>query len=285
MWMSRRAVTLGLPWVFALSPSGPSSSDELLRISSQPFSRGSVLSPERNEDILVDWICRFTPIGFRSAVQEAGRFLYRGATEPILQQEQQAAQPGDFLQQPAPDLLLPETYYNDPMALAYFQCLEKRLNSQRSYISAKPSTGHIATSNPDEAGKWGPVVSVWPLGEHWSYVWPRDRETFYESVDQDATSKLCRTDQLMMDRGLVEALQKRREVLFATTGLLEPSTPKKFASTTLSRIPMKSSLSSLLVAAPSSFLAVSQDQDERLRNKLARRNYGLPPSSRTFSHY
>jgi hypothetical protein len=285
MWVSRRTVTLGLPWAFLHSPG-------LDNTHSPRFLSSTTVGGDDDEDILAEWICRFTPASFRAAVQETNHFLYRGATETVLKQQQAA-----LLLQPAPDLLFPETYDNDPMALAYFQCLEDRLDQefdgnnrssqQQSVVQAKPSTGHIATSNPEEAGKWGPVVSVWPIvagDDQWSYVWPRDRETFYDN-DSDAahhdrgpssSKSSCRDeDQLIIDIGLVEALQKPREVLFATTGLQPARSAAATTRTALPRIISMIKPSSSLIVAPSAFLAISQDQDERLRNKLATRNYGF----------
>jgi len=108
-----------------------------------------------------------------------------------------------------PDLLFAETHENDLNALKYFECLERRLNDYDSKnnnnptesigssvssssvssssvsspatttLLAMPSNGHIATSDPQEAGKWGSVVSVWPLGMDFSYVWPTQRSVFY----------------------------------------------------------------------------------------------------------
>lgn len=201
-----------------------------------------------SEDTIVDWICRSTPRTFRAAVQETDCFLYRGSTKEELQRT---------LQQPDADLLLPETYDNAHDALAYFECLEERLRrlpsisrTKGSSVIAMPSNGHIATSNPTEAGKWGPVVSVWPLGTDWSYIWPKDREVFYDAAaDKSSSKRTCRDDQLMVDTDLERALKQPREVLFASGGMG--------------------------VAAMSAFLIVPRDQDDNLRKKLRRINYGL----------
>ncbi len=200
---------------------------------------------ETDDSVLVDWICRFTPSDFRAAIRDTGCFLYRGE-----------ANDQAILWKPIPDLLLPETYGNDPFALEYFQCLENRLvreYTRPSFVEAKPSTGHIATSNPEEAGKWGHVVSVWPLGTRWSYVWPRDKETFFD----DFQSAGCQTDTLVVDTDLNEALQQPREILFATSGLTHAAMGKTVS------------------VSPSSFLAIPKVRDESIRETLEMLDYGL----------
>jgi hypothetical protein len=175
-----------------------------------------------------------------------------------------------------PDLLLPETY-NDPMALAYFECLEQRLSglstentskaSTRHIITAKPSNGHIGTSDPRQAGQWGEVVvSVWPLGDQISYVWPRDRETFfpYSSHDDDNNNnvdigpqKVCREDNLVVNEALLKFRHQPREVLFASW-FDSPFLPSN------DHVPVMSS-----------FLSIPMEYDMILRKELERFQYGL----------
>jgi hypothetical protein len=203
-------------------------------------------------DDWVDLICADTPQSFRQAVQQSHHFLYRGTDDD---------DGGDYkyspqIQHPEPDLLIPGTYYDNPAALDYFTCLEKRL--LRSAVAARPSTGHVATSDPMEAGRWGPVVSVWPLGTEWSYVWPQDRSTLF------ASSADCDDNVLMVDRELQEALQQPREVLFMSYFLRnQPETTIKFSSSVLS------------YSWRSAFLTIPMQEDAALRQKLQERNYGL----------
>ena len=226
-----------MPWfLFSLQSPEPSYLE---------FPRPSLVGDVVSEDTLVDWICRCTPPDFRASVRESGRFMYRGASDEELQR---------MIQQPAPDLLMPQTYGSSAAAWAYFECLEERLNGvfpagNGLTVAAKPSTGHIATSNPKEAGKWGTTVSVWPLGTQWSYVWPKNRETFY-SVETASGKASCVDDELMIESDLVQALQQTREIMFASSGLDRVET--------------------------SAFLAISHAHDESLRRKLEEVNYGLP---------
>ena len=211
-----------------------------------------------------DWICRWTPQEFRVAIQSSGRFLYRGADNDGNDNDTKPLSLANILQEPLPDLLFPETYNNDAAALAYFQCLEEKLlaNSQswRTFnnnpsrrIKALPSTGHIATSDPQEAGKWGPVVSVWPIGTEWSYVWPRDRPTFYE-----LEKSTCVEDALVVNTNLLGALQQPREVLFATGGAKH---------TRIGNIARD--------IAPSAFFVIPQRYDQSIQERLEMLNYGL----------
>lgn len=70
--------------------------------------------PSKEPITLEDWstfICDYTLRELRAAVQTTGRFLYRGATSSdhgVARME---------IDRPDPDLLLPETYKNDPKAL------------------------------------------------------------------------------------------------------------------------------------------------------------------------
>jgi hypothetical protein len=172
---------------------------------------------------------------------------------------------------PEPDLLLPETY-GDPKALAYFECLEARLSSSSSFVPpfghltsslsssgdssalrvAKPSNGHIGTSDPQQAGQWGSVVSVWPLGDALSYVWLRDRAEFFSNTMDDGNN--VRDQQL--DQAL---LQRNREVLFCSWFHHHDQRP---AATNM-KLPL------------SAFLAVPIEHDNALRKALQQADYGL----------
>jgi hypothetical protein len=216
---------------------------------------------------------------------------------------------------PAPDLLLPETYGYDLLALQYFEELEIFLSSSSAVPSvaasartartarttttttsipktntiempiAKPSNGHIATSDALEAGKWGKIVSVWPLLPStttennnnknnknraiFSYVWPRNRSVFYESGNKnisdnsnsnsrnDSTNtKTIRNNSLMViNEKLEDALTAKggREVLFA----FAPSS------------------TALAATSSAAFLAIPTELDVVLRDELERIDYGL----------
>lgn len=145
---------------------------------------------------LPEIIRRYTPESFRQAVATSGRLMYRGETSID----------GFEVLAPEPDLLLPDTY-NDPDALAYFQCLERRLCASKT--EARPSTGHIATSDVSEASQWGDAVSVWPLGTSISYVWPKQNKCFSPSAEG------CPKDELVINQELEMALALGHEVLFS----------------------------------------------------------------------
>jgi hypothetical protein len=237
-------------------------------------------------DDWADLICADTPESFRQAVQQSHHFLYRGADDD--------AGDGDYynkyssnprIQHPEPDLLIPGTYDTntdnpDDAALDYFQGLEKRLLRSSSsavvdVVAARPSTGHIATSDPMEASRWGPVVSVWPLGNEWSYVWPQDRKTLLPAVSS-ISSVDCDDDDdddvLVVDRNLLEALQQPREVLFASY-FLDLEKPPKTTRTIQRRRSSPSDVS--YYSWRSAFLTIPMQEDAALRQKLQERNYGL----------
>lgn len=148
-------------------------------------------------------ICDFTPRAFRVAVAESGRFLYRG--------EIGVSRADGKILCPEPDLLFADTY-EDPAALEYFRCLERRLISLN--VRARPSTGHIGTSKVSEAARWGDAVSVWPLGTELSFVWPTSGELFYPTV---FLTKSCPNDDLAINRDLTIALEQGHEILFASS--------------------------------------------------------------------
>jgi len=160
-----------------------------------------------NPSSVENFICNYTPHAFRVAVAETKTFLYRG--------ENDIYQP--IVLSPEPDLLFPETYDNDD-ALEYFKCLERRLNPR---IDARPSLGHVATSDKSEAEQWGQSVSIWPLGDFFSYVWPRDSKVFNSSPIH------CPNDELVIERDLKMALKQGHEVLFASKFTVGGRRPKE----------------------------------------------------------
>jgi hypothetical protein len=206
---------------------------------------GSIISSTLcSSSVLVEDVVKFiatsSPRTFREAVAQQGTFLYRGEiTETNAPTTTMAGQ----VCSPEPDLLLEQTY-NDIKALEYYQCLEEYLASQQ--IIAKPSTGHIGTSNKMNAQEWGNVVSIWPLGTDLSYVYPKRRREFFSSSNSS-----CRDEEFCINQNLERALQEGREVLFASW----------YGST--------------MNVPTSSFLAVPQKYDRRLEGLLESINYGL----------
>ena len=189
-----------------------------------------------------DLICNFTPNSIREIIKRENKFLYRG--DDIL-----GDQVSDIVDL-EPDLLVEGTYDN-PSALKYFECFEGRLG----IFAARPSTGHIATSDQQEAGKWGDIVSVWPLGSSWAYVWPEDTATFFPSKWKDH----CYSSDLVLNRGLELALQRNREVLFTSwfDDIQATSWPEEYRNLN------------------SAFLIVSARCDSQLKTELQKQNYGL----------
>ena len=194
-------------------------------------------------DDWADLICSYTPSTFRQAIQLSRHFLYRGGSSQAI-----------VVEHPGPDLLTEGTY-DDPKALEYFTALEERLGN----FPARPSTAHVATSDPVDAGKWGNVVSVWPLGTEWSFVWPQERSTFFASNINNAVD-----DTLVLDKNLVEALKQPREVMFASTF--------PHGTMGLKKLPLSKNISSLWTSA---FVAIPMEEEDVLRRKLQERNYGL----------
>jgi hypothetical protein len=168
---------------------------------------------------------------------------------------------------PKPDLLLPGTY-GDRRSLEYFECFETRLSampSSRSDTSsrsptylAKPSNGHIGTSDPNQASQWGNVVSVWPLGNELSYVWLKDRTEFFPPNTDVSCDKF--DDKLVINQDLAYALQSKREVLFCSWFENSP-------------------ISLSLPTGSWAFLTVPREHDGVLLESLQRVEYGLRPVS------
>jgi len=75
------------------------------------------------------------------------------------------------------DLLGPDTYQSSGAA-SYFRSLEKDMIANG--LSVKPSNGHIATTCPVEASRWGTAVSIWPMGEKGvDFAWLEDGGMFW----------------------------------------------------------------------------------------------------------
>jgi len=175
-------------------------------------------------DEAVEILGQYCPAEFRQAVRQSGGcLLYRG----------EAIGDSPTILAPEPDLLIPSTY-DDSQALEYFQCLEKQLAN----VDARPSKGHIGTADRADAEPWGTPVSVWPLGNRISYVWPKTRKLIYPGGD-------CPKDKdLVVNHGLSTALREGKEVLFASMPVGLCSKPF------------------------SSFLAISASYDDDLREIL-----------------
>ena len=217
---------------------------------------------------VADIIASRAPKEFLAAVRETGgRFLYRGDEPSACDPDRNILIPytNDLVVRtcdPLPDLLLVETYGSEA-ARSRFEALEDFLSTSSTIPIAvkqgglaKPSNGHLATSDPKEAARWGSVVSVWPLlpegaDAGFSYVWPRDRRVFYDEADSAAAPRDSRRV-LAINEHLPKALTAPggREVLFATVG-------GTTATTT------------------TAFLAVPIELDDRLRTALETIGYGL----------
>ncbi len=75
------------------------------------------------------------------------------------------------------DLLDPETYQSKNAA-KYFQHLEEEMIARGMNI--KPSNGHLATTCPKEASRWGDAASIWPLGErNVEFAWLENGGVFW----------------------------------------------------------------------------------------------------------
>ena len=154
------------------------------------------------------------PADFLDAVRESGRLLYRG--EVALKAPKLLCPPFD---------LFDENTYNEKNAVIFFHCLEHSFASWG--YKARPSLGHIGTSDLSEASKWGEAVSVWPLSDgEWSYVWPRNESTF------DPSGMCCRRrESFVNDRDIGVALSSGKEVLFCCNFRGNPGQFLAFPST------------------------------------------------------
>ena len=98
-------------------------------------------------------------------------FLYHGL-DP-----EEATTPSIMASKPC-DLLNPETYGSE-MAAAYFAALDKRM-AEELKSPVLPSNGHLATTCPKAAGKWGVAASIWPIGEDdVHFAWFADGNLFW----------------------------------------------------------------------------------------------------------
>lgn len=193
----------------------------------------------------VDLICTVTPVSFRQSVSKTQHFLYRGG-------EIVSAKAAPKIANPEPDLLLEGTY-DDSFALDYFACLERELGT----FPARPSTGHVATSDPSEAARWGEPVSVWPLGTNWAYVWPRDTPVFFPPL---SNHRDCHQTNLALSMRLEDALRHKRELLFASW--FEDDDVRLAASKPY-------------LSFNSAFLTVPMKHDDEVKRELQKRGYGL----------
>jgi hypothetical protein len=125
-------------------------------------------------------------------------FLYRGEVIKRSQDERISA----FIIKEPSDLLDERTYQSTEAA-AYFRQLENELSLRGSKV--KPSNGHIATTCPKEAAKWGTAVSIWPLGEsNVNFAWLKYGGLFWPPPDNTTEDRLV---QISHDSGLAQALQ------------------------------------------------------------------------------
>lgn len=85
------------------------------------------------------------------------------------------------------DLLNPDTYASEEAA-SYFAALDRRMAKELK-SPVLPSNGHLATTCPKAAGKWGVAASIWPIGEeNINFAWFVDGGLFWprpEGASQD----------------------------------------------------------------------------------------------------
>lgn len=106
-------------------------------------------------------------------------FLYRGEDVNIPSQRNQVSA---FVINDPSDLLDPSTYQSSE-AVAYFKKLEDKLLALGSKVV--PSNGHLATTCPREAARWGKALSIWPLGETGvDFAWLKDGDVFWPSPNE-----------------------------------------------------------------------------------------------------
>ena len=260
---------------------------------------------------IAEFIVSNTPKEYRVAVRNSGgKFLYRGDdydtidTDATSKVHRRNRRIDGRIDNPNPDLLEIETYGNDTAAVRYFQRLEQRLlllninNTITNMFVAKPSNGHIATSDPNEANKWGNVVSVWPLlgstnssvtsstsdeqgggTSLFSYVWLKNRSTFYPNNNNNNNNDNNGNgnddndhDVLVINERLDDALKMKsgREVLFVTT------TETVIVTTKKNHNPSRLNKRKRTTTLPSSpFLVVPIELDYELRKQLELLRYGL----------
>lgn len=139
-------------------------------------------------------------------------FLYRGEDIKLSSQGDKLSV---FVINDPPDLLDQNTYQSTEAA-EYFQGLEDILSASGSNV--KPSNGHLATTCPVEAAKWGTSVSVWPLGKSGvEFAWLKDGGIFWPPPNDNLERKV-----VVGGAGLDVALQGDAwEIMFrADNGML-----------------------------------------------------------------
>ena len=153
-----------------------------------------------------------------SVVASDYNFLYHGL-DP-----QEATEPSIMVSKPC-DLLNPETYDSEEAA-AYFAQLDQRM-ARKLKSPVRPSNGHLATTCPKTAGKWGVAASIWPIGEdEVHFAWYADGGLFYprpEGASQDIIVDGRDCGKMSLEDALVG---DNWEVLFQTDKFV--SIPLKF---------------------------------------------------------
>lgn len=120
----------------------------------------------------------------RSVVASGYRFLYRGLDGPGVKAAGSSAPSPVILSGVNCDLLDPATY-GSAEAAGYFASLDRRLAGRsgagpgRGPSPVRPGNGHLGTTSVGEAASWGPVASIWPLGEDAHFAWFADGGAFY----------------------------------------------------------------------------------------------------------
>jgi hypothetical protein len=135
---------------------------------------------------------------FLQSVRSSGyNFLYRGARVNTSSRDEKVSA---FIINDLYDLLDPNTYQSTDAA-AYFQRLEDKLSA--SGYSVKPSNGHLATTCPQEAAKWGKAVSIWPIGESGvDFIWLASGGVFWPLSDPSKELEIASEPLQRLDKAL-----------------------------------------------------------------------------------
>ena len=132
-----------------------------------------------------------------------------------------------------PSDLLDDRTYESKEAVKYFQQLERILSASGSDV--KPSNGHIGTTCPKEASKWGTAVSIWPLGEDGvNFAWLKEGGIFWPLPNDKAVHD--------------------REVVFGKNSGLEKA--------------LEGDAWEIMFRADNGFLAVPAELDDELKDAL-----------------
>ena len=103
------------------------------------------------------------------------------------------------------DLLNPDTYASEEAA-SYFAALDRRMAKELK-SPVLPSNGHLATTCPKAAGKWGVAASIWPIGEeNINFAWFVDGGSFWprpEGASQDIVVDGIDCGKMSLDDALV----------------------------------------------------------------------------------